>query len=211
MSIPYLLTISILVHPSAYILNLCSSLESQTRNDAPEFFHPRTYISGSSENDFPSTEEEAVVEFFWKPDTHPQYYPRVPALRDGSFDGRLVGYVCFIFFAHDEEGGAGNSAKPSYKIKNRRRIGISWVMSNYHPASSESTTVQKYLRSEHYTGSLTDFSIPTHCVEFFTWLLRDVRQNWEEIFSQSESYLDERVCQPQLLNPLPPPPKNSIL
>ena len=133
-----------------------------------------------------------MVEFRWKPDAGKEYNVGVPITRDGVFLGLLIGYICFNSFVHGDSSGGGDSTKPSFDVEDRE-IGISWVTSNYHLKSGKSTTPQKHLRSEHYRGSLAHFSIPAHCVEFFTWFLRDVRRNWEELFSQSESYLDDRV------------------
>ena len=151
-----------------------------------------------------------VVEFLLMPGTGSEFYAGVPTLRGGGFEGWLIGYACFTAFVHGDNGDNGDALKSSFDITDRK-IGISWIMSNHDPKSGESTTLQKPLRSVHYRGSLAHFSIPSHCVEYFTWLLRDVRQNWEELFSQSESYLDDRVGQPHLLNPLPPEKKRHFL
>lgn len=141
------------------------------------------------------------VEFCWKSGNYAgKYKTGVPTLRDGSFGVRLIGYVCFHLFVH---GNGGDAVQPAFEVTDRK-VGISWIMFKEHLASGVSANPQKPLRSVHYRGSLAHFSIPAHCVEFFTWLLCDVRRNWEELFSQSESYLDNRVGQPHLLHPPPP-------
>ena len=143
-----------------------------------------------------------VIGFCWKPGNSSEFYTGVPTLRDGVFEGWLVGYVCFTSFVHGDDGDSGDKAKPSFDVADRK-FGISWVMSNRGPKSGKPTTVQKPLRSVHYRGSLAHFSIPAHCVEYLTWLFRDVHRGWRELFSQSESYLDDRVGQPHLLNSSP--------
>lgn len=168
---------------------ICLSLEFRTRNDAPEFFHTRTYISDFRIDDFVFSESEAVAEFFWKSLADWARKAGVPTLGDGGFTGWLIGYICFYLFVHCND---GDAVKPSFDLT-VRKVGVSWIMSNYRPMPGESTTLQKHLWSVHYRGSLSHFSIPAHCVEYFTWLLRDAHRNWEELFSQSESYLEDRV------------------
>ena len=192
---------------SGYILNsFLLSLESRTRNSAPKFFHPGAYISDSRARGIVFPEAEAVVEFRWmnrrgELNRRREYIPGVPVLRDGGFEGWLIGYVSFNSFIY---GGCGDGVQPSFKVTDRK-LGISWIMTNHRPGSGESGMLRKPLRSVHYRGSLAHLSIPAHCVEFFTWLLRDVRQNWEELLSKSESYLADRVGQPHLLNLFPFP------
>lgn len=172
-------------------------MESRTRNNSARFFHPATYISDGGAASIVFPQAEAVAEFRWKHIFGGEYNPGLPTLRDGGFEGWLIGYVYFNSFVH---GNDGDALKPLFEVTDRK-IGISWIMTNW-PGSGESAMLGKPLRSVHYRGSLSHLSIPAHCVEFFTRLLRDVRQNWENLFSQSESYLDDRVGQPHLPGPL---------
>lgn len=188
---------------STYPNYLLLSLESRIRNSSPTFFHPGTYISDNHARGIVFPEAEAVVEFRWmnrrgELNRGREYITGVPIR---SFEGWLIGYVSFNSFIY---GGCSDGVQPSFNVSDRK-IGISWIMTNHRPVSSRSRMLPEHLRSVHYRGSLTHLSIPAHCVEFFTWLLRDVRQNWEELLSKSESYLADRVGQPNLPNLSPFP------
>ena len=103
----------------------------------------------------------------------------------------LSGYVHFKYPSR----GGGSSVVPDRPTTPDRMSGISWVMDN---SSFESGQPGINFRSVHFRGTATDISIPSHAAEFFTLLLRDVRRNWDKLFSDSESYLDQRVCRPFL-------------
>ena len=143
----------------------------------------------------PSTgnlEANAALEFHWMMDCKHRRWSKAGSEDTIPIGGRskmwVTGYAHFKY----PPGGDGSGVAPAQTVLNLVS-GISWVMNNSSFGSSQPGS---NFRSVHFRGSSADFSIPSHATEFFTLLLRDVRRNWDKIFSDSESLLDQRVCQP---------------
>ena len=159
-------------------------------DDGTRFFLPGEYIP-----DMPSTgnlKANAAAEFHWMMGCQNPRWAKAGSEDTIPIGGTskmwLSGYVHFKY----PPGGDGSGVAPVQAALDRVS-GISWVMNN---SSFGSIQPGSNFRSVHFRGSITDFSIPSHAAEFFTLLLRDVRRNWDKIFSDSESLLDQRVCQP---------------
>lgn len=132
----------------------------------------------------------AVVEFHWKMECNDPSWSKVDSediipIGGGSMMW-LSGYVHFKYPRV-----ADSSVVPGWPTAPDRMSGISWVMDNSSFGSGQPGI---NFRSVYFRGTAVDISIPSHAVEFFTLLLRDVRRNWDKLFSDSESYLDQRVC-----------------
>ena len=160
-------------------------------DDKTKFLLPKNYIRGIPSAD--SLKANAIVEFHSKVDCNDPRWSKVDSEDTIHIGGGskmwLSGYARFKYPPR----GDGSGVAPDRPTALEKLSAISWVMDNSDFGSSEPGT---NFRSVHFRGFAADLSIPPHAVGFFTVLLQDVRKTWGQLLSDSESHLDQRVCQP---------------
>lgn len=115
----------------------------------------------------------------------------------------LIGYVCFNAPVYDPKAGTAQGRSDDAAMKRfrfrTRKIEISWVMRGLEKASDKSKWSS--LRSVTYRGTLKlkYLSVPSHGVEFFTFFLDDIHEDWLKLLKEANLHLSEMASLPLFL------------